>query len=136
MTKPKHDNTIKVEETRALFIEKRTGMPKAECLMSLDQICQKLRKPLPEKDPERLYIMNINLSSLSALKRTFLRRHVLFVAPKIGDIVFYGFTNDTNLIDNYIERVKKTTRAYQAIERTVKHLALEQQPSKQLTLTE
>ncbi|MFA5379015.1 MAG: hypothetical protein WC455_24890 [Dehalococcoidia bacterium] len=127
---------IGLEETRALFFDKRYGLPKIDCLMSIDQICEKLNKPIPLSNPERHLIMGVDLAVVGHLKKSLHKRHLLFVAPRIDGTVLYGFTSDPLKVDNYIERIKCSARAYKEIERLVKQLAIESHLEKPKELTE
>lgn len=91
--------TIKLKETRPLFLTKQ-GMPRKECLMTIDEICDELGKSISDNPIERHYQLQFARSVLSALKRWFHQHHAFFIAPRIEGQVYYGFTNDDRLVEN------------------------------------
>jgi hypothetical protein len=113
--------TIKLKETRPLFLTKQ-GLPRKECLLTLDEICEELGKPISDDPVERAYQLQFARSIMSSLKRFFYQHHILFVAPRIEGIVYYGFTNDAELIENYKLRVHALMLSYRRIENEVKQI--------------
>lgn len=114
--------TIKLTEARELYLSD-SGLPPAEMLMTIDQVCDELGKPISNDRYERQYQLNLARTVMSALKRDFGKHHILFVAPKIGGKVHYGFTNDPELIENYISRIHKLALTYRRLESQVKQIS-------------
>lgn len=113
--------TIKLKETRPLFLTKQ-GVPRKEQLMTIDEVCDELGKPLSDDPVQRAYQLNFARSVMSALKKFFHKHHILFVAPRIEGTVYYGFTHDPELIENYKRRVHGLMLAYRRIESNVKQI--------------
>lgn len=113
--------TIKLKETRPLFLTKQ-NIPRKECLLTIDDICDELGKPLSSDPIERSYQHRFALSVVSALKKFFHQHHILFVAPRIEGTVYYGFTNDPKLIENYRNRLHNLALSYRRIENEVKQI--------------
>lgn len=114
--------TIKAKEVRELFLNKN-GMPKKDCLMSMDQVCEALAKPVPQSGPERYYVRAVNHSVMTNTRKYFHNHHIMFIAPKIGATVLYGFSRKQAYIDNYMERLHGKTKTHAVIEGTFKHIA-------------
>jgi len=114
-------NTIKSKETRGLFLTKK-NMPKKEYLLSLEQIFEELKKPLPESSVERHYASSVNRSVVLGVKRYFHEHHIMFICPRIDGVVRYGFSQDIGKIDNYMDRLKKITKSHATVESGVKVL--------------
>ena len=119
--------TISVKETRPLFLTK-DGMPRKEQLMTIHEVCDELGKPISDDRVERNYQMSIARAVMSALKKFFRAHHIVFIAPKIEDTVYYGFSGDKELMENYISRVHKMALSYRRIESDVKMIATGQMP--------
>jgi hypothetical protein len=113
--------TIKAKETRNLFLTKN-GMPKKNILMTLEEICENLGKPLPQDKIERFYVRAINTSCVRDTRKYFHEHHIMFIAPRINGAVYYGFSTNQKLLDNYSERLSKKTKSHALIERQAKSI--------------
>jgi len=114
--------TIKLTEAREIFLTK-AGMPRKECMLTIDDVCDILDKPISEDKLERMYQLNVARSVMSGLKKFFRQHHILFVNPRIEKTVYYGFTSDEGMINNSIDRAHKMAIAYKAIEKSAAMIA-------------
>lgn len=118
MNTVKNEKVIAIPETRQIFLD-RNNHPKIECLMSIDQICKKLNKPIPMDQPEHGYILMRNICTMSAIKRYFYNHSMVFVAVSIKKPgkaradTMYGFTRKLELLENNRDRMNKSAKAYQ-----------------------
>ena len=119
--------TISLKETRPLFLTKE-GMPRKERLLTIEEICNELDKPISDDSIERAYQLQFARSVMSALKKFFREHHIIFIAPKIEGEIYYGFSSKPELIENYIDRVHKIALSYRHIENEVKMIANGQLP--------
>jgi hypothetical protein len=113
---------ISVPDARLLFLGK-DGLPKMECLYTLDNICERLGKPIPEEQPWHSYVRNFDTAVMGAVKKYFIARHTLFIAPKIETTVYYGFSKKQDMVENYMSRLNGFAKSYKTIERKTKLIA-------------
>lgn len=124
--------TISVKEARPLFLT-RDGMPRKECLLLIEEICAELHKPLSGDPVKRAYQLQFARSVMSAIKKYFHEHHVGFIAPRIEGKdgthrVYYGFSGDQKLVENYIERIHRHALSYRRIENEMKLISTGQLP--------
>ena len=119
--------TISVKEARPLFLTK-DGMPRKEKLLTIEQVFDELEKPISTDTAERSYQLSVAYAVMGALKKFFKAHHIIFIAPKIEDKVYYGFSGDEQLVENYISRVHAAALSYRRLENDVKMLSTGQLP--------
>lgn len=113
--------TIKASETRNLFLT-RNGMPKKNYLVSMEQICEALGKPMPESGHERYYARIVNGNVIRDTRKYFHSHHIMFIAPRIEGLVYYGFSTKQAHVDNYMERLNNKTKQHAIIESVAKSI--------------
>lgn len=113
--------TIKAKETRNLFLTK-SMMPKKNYLLTMEEICDELGKPLPLDKAQRFYIRAINQNVIRDTRKYFHEHHIMFIAPRINGTVYYGFSSNEKHIDNYMERLKNKTKSHAIIEGVAKQI--------------
>jgi hypothetical protein len=91
--------------------------------MTIEQACDELEKSISEDPVKRAYQYRIAYAVMSSLKKFFREHHINFIAPEIKGKVYYGFTNDPQLVENYIHRVHKLALSYRRIENDVKMIS-------------
>jgi len=114
--------TIKLKEVRPLFVTKQ-GLPRKEVLLTVQMICNETGKSLSSDLYERSYQLHLARSVMSALRKSFHEHHAIFIAPEIEGEVYYGFSGNLKLQENYFSRVHKIMLAYRRIENDVKQIA-------------
>jgi hypothetical protein len=119
--------TINVRETRPLFLTKE-GMPRKERLMTIEEACEELDKPISEDPIKRNYQLRTAYAVMGALKKFFREHHIQFIAPRIEGKTYYGFSGDPQLVENYISQVHKLALSYRRIENDVKMISAGQLP--------
>lgn len=120
-------NILRSNEVKSLFLDKK-GFPVSEKLLALDDICKAVRKPMPQSQPERGYALSRNIRTINSVKQFFINHNVLFIAPRIEGITYYGLSKKQEYKDNYLMRLTGITKSHKIIENKIKHLSNGQLP--------
>lgn len=95
----------KTKEVKPIFYCKN-GMPRKDILLNAFEVATRAGYTIPTKAIEKQYFMQRMYLVLYAIKKQAIEHNILFITPKLGRFVYYGFSKDIDKIENSGNRVE------------------------------
>jgi len=95
----------KVKKVKPTFY-RNDGMPRKDILLNAFEAAEKAGYKIPNGKEEKYYFMQMMYAVLHSIKKQALEHSILFITPKIGKYVYYGFSKDIDKIENSGNRVE------------------------------
>jgi len=116
---------LTMKKAKPIFLTGQ-GLPKEEILLPKEEIFKKAKVKLSKDEFERKYQNQMFYITMSNLKKYFRKHHCNWIATMIEDVLYYGFSQDYDLIQISLIREKKTRDKYNTNYQKAKRLAEKQ----------
>jgi len=95
----------KVKKVKPTFYCKN-GMPRKDVLLNAFEVAERAGYHIPSEPIKKSYFMQRLYAVLYAIKKQAIEHNILFITPKLGRLVYYGFSKDMDKIENSGNRVE------------------------------
>jgi len=95
----------KVKKVKPVFYCKN-GMPRKDVLLNAFEAAEQAKYSIPSDSIKKSYFMQRMYAVLCAIKKQAIEHNILFITPKLGRFVYYGFSKDIDKIENSGTRVE------------------------------
>ncbi|HEY0088088.1 MAG TPA: hypothetical protein VGB37_04550 [Candidatus Lokiarchaeia archaeon] len=118
-------DSITVKKIRTIFFDKNTGLPKKECLKDIIDLCKILKINIDSMNPpERSYTINLLNAYIKAIRDICREHHINWLDIKLNGMKYvkHGFSQNPELIENNLLRVKTRMIQHKEIYKQVKEI--------------